>query len=160
MTNDITEPRFRLSDDQLKEILQQAYREGIETGKQLLQNSAAPKIDSEEFNPMRLFQTGKHPKLGSEISNLVNEKHNMFRDDWVFGGKYHPEYDFRNFYTANIQKAIRSLVLASYNASKNGDIPRAQRKEALHFYDSLTDQWLSFADKHLPTYTKEDAQNE
>lgn len=149
-----------LSNDKFDHLLRQVYHEGIKTGEQLALSESKPTIDSKEFNPMRLFQEGKHPKLSGEISNLVNEKHNMFRDDWVFGGKYHPEYDFRNFYVSSIQKAIRSLVLASFNASKNSEIPREQREEALRFYDSLADQWLSFADKHLPTYEKRAKEDE
>lgn len=148
-----------ISNDEFERILRQVYREGIELGEKLTQNEAKPEIDSEEFNPMRLFRSGKHPRFGGEVKELVDDKHNAFRDEWVFNNGYYPKYDFRNFNEWDIQKAIRKLVLSSFNASKNSEVPREHRKEAVAFYDSLADQWLRFADKHLPTYGKEGKQD-
>lgn len=148
-----------LSGDEFERIIRQVYREGIKIGKQIAQDDKKPAIDSEEFNPSRLFQSGKHPHLSKEVYSLTDDR-NFCRDDWTLNKGYHSEYDFRNFYSSDIQGWIRKLVLASFNASKNGDIPREDRKEALAFYDSLADQWLKFADKHLPTYGKEDKKNE
>lgn len=149
----------RISNDEFELIVRQAYREGIKIGKQLAKSEDKPAISSRAFNPSRLFQSGKHPHLSKEVDSLIDDR-NLCRDEWVFHNGYHPEYDFRNFYDRDIQNAIRKLVLATFNASKNGDIPREHRKEALSFYDSLADQWLQFANKHLPTYGKEGKLNE
>lgn len=149
----------RISNDEFERILRQVYREGIRIGKQLAKSEDKPAISSRAFNPSRLFQSGKHPHLSKEVDSLIDDR-NLCRGEWVFHNGYHPEYDFRNFYNRDIQNAIRKLVLATFNATKNGDIPREQRREALAFYDSLADQWLSFADKHLPTYGKEGKLNE
>lgn len=147
-----------MSNDDFERIVQQAYREGIKMGKQLMQANEKPAISSKAFNPSRLFRSGKHPHLSKEVDSLIDDR-NLFRNEWVFHNGYHPEYDFRNFYDRDIQNAIRKLVLATFNATKNGDIPREQRRETLAFYDSLADQWLRFADKHLPTYGKEGKQD-
>ena len=148
----------RISGADFAHIIQQAYCEGIKVGKQITQNGKKAEIDSEGFNPSRLFQSGKYPRLSKRVDELTKE-HNIFRDDWVFANGYFPEYDFRNFTERDIQHWIRKLVLASFNASKNGDIPREHRKEALSFYDSLADQWLRFANNHLPTYGKKGKQD-
>lgn len=147
----------RISNDEFECILRQVYREGIKIGKQLAKSEDKPAISSRAFNPSRLFQLGKHPHLSKEVDSLIDDR-NLCRNEWVFHNGYHPEYDFRNFYDRDIQNAIRKLVLTSFNASKNGEIPREHRREALAFYDSLADQWLQFADKYLPTYGKEGKQ--
>ena len=136
-----------LSKDRLTELLTDSTKQGIELGKQMILANKKIPIDSSTFNPSQLFLQGKYPHLTSDISPMYIER--GIRDDkgMAIDGRFH-------YAEGSIRDAIRKLVLAGFNATANKHIPIESRQEALRFFDHLCDEWLAFAEEHLPHYEK------
>lgn len=136
-----------LSKDRLTELLTDSTKQGIELGKQMILAKKKIPIDSPAFNPSQLFLQGKYPHLVNDISPLYKEHGIRDDNDMAIDGRFH-------YAEGTIRDLIRKLVLAGFNATANKYIPVRSRRDALTYYDQLCEDWLAFAEKNLPYYSK------
>lgn len=140
------EATYEITDSRLQELLAEATKKGIQLGKDIA-NKKIP-IDSPAFNPNGLFQRGRFLSLRKSVWKLVDDKHNINGID----PRWDSKDDYRNFYANDVPDAVRKLTLMAFNAKNNKGVPIQHRQDAVDFYDLIAEEWLEFADEHLPSY--------
>lgn len=145
-----TSPTYEITEERLQELLADATKKGIQLGKDLVLSDKKIPIDSPAFNPNGLFQRGRFPSLNKVVREVVDDKHNI--DGQILS--WNSSEDHRNFYASDVSDAIRKLTTMAFNAKNNKGIPLGGRQDAVDFYDLIAEEWLEFADDHLPYFPK------
>ncbi len=137
------ETTYEITDSRLQELLTEATKKGIQLGKDIAKKDKRIPIDSPAFNPNRLFQQGRFKSLRSELWELRDQhglySHSMAPDRAVYSSE-------------DVNDLIRKLTCIAFNAKNNKGIPAHFRQDAVDFYDLIAEEWLEFADEHLPSY--------
>lgn len=141
---------YKIAEDKLQELLENATKSGIQIGKELARKKEPTPIDSPLFNTGRLFQSGKYPSARITIWDMLHDRGLI--------PKTFSEPDPLNFSFSDTLNDIRQIVLNGCNAKLNRDVPRKQRQDAVNFYDHLIDEWITFAEEHLPDYSEKGGQ--
>ncbi len=139
-------PTYEITEERLQELLADATKKGIQLGKDLVLSDKKVPIDSPAFNPNGLFQRGRFKSLRRVLWDL-RDKHGLIQHRIT-----DPEYGV--CYSEDVNDLIRKLTCMAFNAKNNKGIPLGGRQDAVDFYDLIAEEWLEFADDHLPYFPK------
>lgn len=145
-TAPVISPTYEITEERLQELLADATKKGIQLGKDLVLSDKKVPIDSPAFNPNGLFQQGRFKSLRLTLWKL-RDRHGFFSHS-----VYKPDHYVRA--SDDVNDLIRKMTCLAFNAKNNRGIPARFRKDAVDFYDLIAEEWLEFADDHLPYFPK------